>query len=591
MKTREKLERVRAMMEKEGVDAYYITASDFHQSEYIGDFFKVRQYISGFTGSFGNMVITKDSAALWTDGRYDVQAVEELKDSTITPYVIGKEGTPDLKNWISENIGEGGVVGFDGRTISSKAGREMKNFFEKRGLRIKENLDIVDGFWNMRPAMAKTPAFLLPLGYVGMTYEEKISAVREMMKKEGAEYNILITLDDIAWLYNLRGRDIKNTPVTMAYSIISQEKTILYIEKSKILGKVEEYLNKNHVEIRGYDDIYEDIKSFEKEDKILIDGNKMNFAIYNKISHVNLIDTQLPTTLLKAVKNDIEIENTKKAHIKDGVAVTKFIYWLKKNIGKIEINELDAARKVEELRAEQENYIEPSFNTISAYMSNAAMPHYSATATKYSVLKNRGLYLVDSGGQYLDGTTDITRTIALGELTDELKRDNTLVLKGMLSLSMVKFIAGTTGTNLDILSRKALWEQGLNFNHGTGHGIGHVLGVHEGPHGIRQAHNPIPLEPGMIVTNEPGLYIPGAHGIRIENEILVTEYMETVFGKFYQFQPLTFVPIDLDAVEVNLLSQEEREYLNNYHGEVYEKISPFLNEDEKIWLKEYTRAI
>ncbi|MGL5578684.1 MAG: aminopeptidase P family N-terminal domain-containing protein, partial [Fusobacteriaceae bacterium] len=425
MTTREKLERVRAVMEKEGVAAYYITASDYHQSEYIGDFFKIRQYISGFTGSFGNLVITKDSAALWTDGRYDVQAVEELKDSTIIPYVVGREGTPDFKNWICEKLEEGEIVGFDGRTISSKIGSEMKSFFEKKGIRIRENLDIVDRFWNMRPQMAKTPAFLLPLGYVGMTFEEKIAAVREMMRKEGADYNILITLDDIEWLYNIRGRDIKNTPVTMAYSIISQEKVILYIEKSKITGKVEEYLNKNHVEIREYSAIYEDVKSFQKEDRILIDGNKMNFAIYNKISHLNLIDTQLPTTLLKAIKNEIEIENTKKAHIKDGVALTKFIYWLKNNIGKIEINELDAARKAEEMRAEQEDYIEPSFNTISAYMSNAAMPHYSATAEKYSTLKNRGLYLIDSGGQYLDGTTDVTRTIAVGELTDELKRDNT----------------------------------------------------------------------------------------------------------------------------------------------------------------------
>lgn len=591
MTAKEKLKRVRAMMEKEGVSAYYITASDYHQSEYIGDFFKVRQYVSGFTGSFGNLVITMDSAALWTDGRYEVQISEELKDSTITPYVIGKEGTPDFKNWICQRLGEGEVVGFDGRTVSSKVGSEMKNFFEKRGLRIKENLDIVDGFWNVRPQMAKTSAFLLPLGYVGMTFEEKIAAVREMMKKEGAEYNILITLDDIAWLYNIRGRDIKHTPVTMAYSVISQEKAILYIEKSKIAGKVEEYLDKNHVEIREYNGIYEDIKSFGKEDTILIDGNKMNFAIYNKISHLNLIDTQLPTTMLKSVKNEIEIENTKKAHIKDGVALTKFIYWLKNNIGKTEINELDAGRKVGELRAEQEDYIEPSFNTISAYMSNAAMPHYSATAEKYSTLQNRGLYLLDSGGQYLDGTTDVTRTIAVGELTAELKRDYTLVLKGMLSLSMVKFMAGTTGTNLDILARKALWEQGLNFNHGTGHGVGHVLGVHEGPHGIRQAYNPFPLQPGMVISNEPGLYIPGAHGIRIENEILVTEYMETVFGKFYQFQPLTYVPIDIEAIEVALLSQEEREYLNSYHGEVFEKISPYLDENEKNWLRENTRKI
>ncbi|MGL4402920.1 MAG: aminopeptidase P family protein [Fusobacteriaceae bacterium] len=591
MTAREKLKRVRVMMEKEGVSAYYITASDYHQSEYIGDFFKVRQYISGFTGSFGNLVITMDSAALWTDGRYEVQVVEELKDSTITPYVIGKEGTPDFKKWISEKLGEGEVVGFDGRTISSKAGNEMKSFFEKKGLRIKEDLEIVDGFWNTRPSMAKTPAFLLPLGYVGMTFEEKIAAVRELMKKEDAEYNILITLDDIAWLYNIRGRDIKSTPVTMAYSIISQEKAVLYIEKSKIVGKVEEYLNKNRVEVREYNEIYEDVKSFQGEDKILIDGNKMNFAIYSKIAHLNPIETQLPTTMLKAIKNDIEIENTKKAHIKDGVALTKFIYWLKNNIGKIEINELDAARKVEELRAEQEDYIEPSFNTISAYMSNAAMPHYSATAKKYSTLKNKGLYLLDSGGQYLDGTTDVTRTIAVGEVTDELKRDYTLVLKGMISLSMVKFMAGTTGSNMDILARKALWEQGLNFNHGTGHGVGHVLGVHEGPHGIRQSYNPFPLEPGMIISNEPGLYIPGAHGIRIENELFVTEYMETVFGKFYQFQPLTFAPIDIDTIEVKLLSQEEREYLNNYHNEVFEKISPFLNEAEKNWLRKYTDKI
>lgn len=587
----EKLKKVREAMREVGIDAYYVTASDYHQSEYIGDFFKIRQYITGFTGSFGNFAITMDSAALWTDGRYEVQANEQLKETGIIPFVLGKKETPDFKKWIAENVKAGAIVGFDGRCISSKVGIELKNYFETKGLRVADEIDIADKFWKERPRLACTPAFILPEGYTGKSYKEKIAEVREKIKNEGATKNILITLDDIAWLYNLRGRDIKNTPVSLAYAIVGNNESILYIEKSKIQGEVQFTLEKDGVEIREYEKIYQDIREYGEEERILIDSTKMNFAIFNRIVHCNILDVQLPTTLLKGVKNDIEIENTKYAHIKDGVAVTKFTYWLKKNIVHHEISELEAARKIEELRAEQDGYIEPSFNTISAYMSNAAMPHYSATPEKFSVIKKKGLYLVDSGGQYFDGTTDITRTIAVGELSAELKRDYTLVLKGMLNLSMAKFLNGTTGTNLDILARSAMWKEGINFNHGTGHGIGHVLGVHEGPHGIRMAYNPFPLIPGMIVTNEPAIYIPGAHGIRIENELLVTDYMETVFGKFYQFETLTFVPIDLDAIEVSMLSNEEREYLNSYHREVFKKISPYLGEDESMWLKEYTRAI
>ncbi|MGL4687562.1 MAG: aminopeptidase P family protein [Fusobacteriaceae bacterium] len=587
----EKIKLIREKMKKNGIQAYLITSSDYHQSEYIGDYFKIREYLSGFSGSFGNLVITENNCALWTDGRYEVQGKNELEGTGITLYVVNTKETPEIKEWIRANVSEKGVLAFDGRTVSAKLGLELKEYLSKKEIIIRENWDIIDEIWSDRPLIEKTKVFILEEKFSGKSVKEKLLNLREEMIKDKIETIVIITLDDIAWLFNLRGRDIKNTPVNLAYAFIEKEECSLYIAKEKLDESILKILAMNKIKVKEYNSVYQDTKNLKKDGKILINSSGLNFSLYNCLEGKEIVDKLLPTTHMKAIKNDIEIKNTKHAHLKDGVAVTKFVYWLKNIVGKEYIDELSVAKKMEDLRKEQEFYIEPSFNTISAYMSNAAMPHYTATAKKYSEIKNKGLYLIDSGGQYLDGTTDITRTIAVGELTPELKRNYTLVLKGMLALSKVKFLSGTTGTNLDILARQAMWEEGINFNHGTGHGVGHVLGVHEGPHGIRMANNSYALEPGVVISNEPGIYVQGSHGVRIENEMLVRNFKETSFGKFYKFETLTMAPIDLEPIEISMLSREEKEFLNDYHSEVYKNISVYLNEKEREWLKSSTRKI
>lgn len=591
MKTKEILKKIRELMEKKGIEAYFITTSDYHQSEYIGEYFKLRQYISGFTGSFGNLIITNKSASLWTDSRYGIQAFKELEGSGIEVFVLGAGQDLDFKKWILENTNDIKKIAFDGKTVSAKLGLEIEEFFKNNKIDIDGNFDLGNIIWENRPNLEKEKAFLLEEKYTGEGIDKKISRVREKMKKDGCQINILTTLDDIAWLFNMRGGDVANNPVTLAYAIIEEEKTILYIDSEKLEDTLKEEFLKNNIEIREYEGIYCDLKNIDIDKKVLIDSNKINYLIKSLISKNRICDTYLPTTIFKAIKNEIEIKNTRNAHIKDGVAITKFIYWLKNNVSKEKITELTAQEKIDSLRTEQELYLSPSFGTISAYMSNAAMPHYSAKEETNLLIENKGLYLLDSGGQYLDGTTDITRTIAVGELTEELKRDNTLVLKGMLSLSDIKFVAGTPGMFLDAFARKAMWEYGINFNHGTGHGVGHVLGVHEGPQGISPRLNTYPLEIGMVVTNEPGIYKKDSHGIRIENELLIVKHMETEFGKFYKFEPLTCAPIDLDAIKIEMLSCEEKKYLNDYHNWVYETLKNKLTIEEANWLKEYTRKI
>ncbi|MGL6119233.1 MAG: aminopeptidase P family N-terminal domain-containing protein, partial [Fusobacteriaceae bacterium] len=432
----EKLKKVREVMKENGVDAYFITTSDYHQSEYIGEHFKVREFISGFDGSFGNLVITENGAALWTDGRYEVQIEEQLKMTEIEAFVVGKKDVPEIKEWIMKNISGEKVLGFDGKTVSAKMGEEFKTFFTPLGIKLKEDLDVVDKFWDGREKMLAEKAFFLEEKYAGKSFQDKLIEIKEFLKEKKCEKMILGTLDDIAWLFNIRGRDVKNTPVTLAYAIVEKEKSTLYIVANKLSNSMKEIFKNSGVEIKSYNAIYSDLKKDKKNTKFLINSNKLNFSLYNLIREKEILDIELPTTLFKSIKNSVEIENTKNAHIKDGVAVTKFIYWLKTSLEKgVKITELDATQKINSLRAEQENFIEPSFNTISAYMSNAAMPHYSATEASDALIEKKGLYLVDSGGQYLDGTTDITRTIVVGDLDKKLKRDFTLVLKGMLALS------------------------------------------------------------------------------------------------------------------------------------------------------------
>lgn len=579
-------------MKEKGIDMYVIPSSDYHQSEYVGEYFKSREFISGFTGSAGIVVVTEDEAGLWTDGRYFIQAEKQLEGSSITLFKIGEENVPTFIEYIGKNLKNNQCLGFDGKVLSVKNVFDIKNGFGKKKIKIEDRYDLVNEIWNDRPVLPKSDVFILDEKYCGESFESKIKRIREKMSNLNANKHILTSLDDIAWIYNMRGRDIKNNPVSLSYAMISTEEAILYIDKNKITEEVKEYFVNKNIKLKDYFSIYEEVKNISEKDIVLLDTNKVNYLIYNNIPiGTEIIDKPNPSTLMKACKNDIELENLKNAHIKDGVAVTKFMHWLKKNIKNQEITEISAAEKLESFRKEWKDYLEPSFNTISAYEANAAMMHYSASKDSNSKLAPKNLLLVDSGGQYIDGTTDITRTFVLGECSDEIKEHFTLVLKGMLSLSKIKFLHGVTGTNLDILARKPVWSRGIDYKCGTGHGVGFLLNVHEGPHSIRWQYNPQVLEAGMTVTNEPGVYIQGSHGIRLENELIVRNAEKTDFGQFMVFETMTYAPLDLDGVVSELLNEEEKDFLNNYHQVVFEKISPFLNEEERDWLKKYTRKI
>ena len=581
---RERIIKLRELMKKRGIDVYVVPSSDYHQSEYVGEYFKSREFISGFTGSAGTIVVTENEAGLWTDGRYFIQAEKQLKESTITLFKMGEENVPTYIEYIGKNLKNGQCLGFDGKVLSGKNVFDIKTGFGKKEIKIEDRYDLIGEMWSDRPALPKSDVFILAEKYCGESFESKIERVRKKMSNLNTNKHILTSLDDIAWLFNMRGRDVKNNPVSLSYAMISIEEAVLYIDKNKITEEVEKYFIDKNIQLKDY--FSEDVKTIAKNDVVLLDTAKVNYLIYNSIpAETEILDKPNPSTLMKACKNDIELENLKNAHIKDGVAVTKFMYWLKKNIGGQEITEMSAAEKLESFRKEWADYMEPSFNTISAYEANAAMMHYSANKDSNSQLAPRNLLLVDSGGQYIDGTTDITRTFVLGECSGEVKEHFTLVLKGMLSLSMIKFMYGITGTNLDILARRPVWSRGIDYKCGTGHGVGFLLNVHEGPHSIRWQYNPQVLEAGMTVTNEPGVYIQGSHGIRLENELIVRNAEKTDFGQFMTFETMTYAPLDLDGVVTELLNEEEKEFLNNYHQIVFEKISPFLSEEEKKWLK------
>ena len=584
MEINKRIEEARKVMEKYKVDAYIITSSDYHQSEYIDDYFKGREYLSGFTGSAGVLVIFKDEACLWTDGRYHIQAEKQLKGSEIKLFKQGNLGVPTYKEYIILKLAENSKIGIDAKILLSS---DINEILSKKKYKIVD-FDLLGEVWNGRKALPNGKIFILEDKYTGKSYKEKVKEIRKVLKEKGADYNIISSLDDIAWIYNFRGDDVQHNPVALSFTVISEKKASLYINKNKLNEEAKKYFKDNKVEVKGYFQFFEDIKKLKGN--ILVDFNKISYAIYEAISKNTVINSMNPSTYLKAHKNEIEIANTKDIHIQDGVAMVKFMYWLKNNYKKENITEFSAEEKINSLREKIEGYIDLSFSTISAFGKNAAMMHYSAPEKKSAKIED-GVYLLDSGGTYLKGTTDITRTFFLGKVGKQEKIDNTLVLKGMLALSRAKFLFGATGTNLDILARQFLWNVGIDYKCGTGHGVGHILNVHEGPHGIRFQYNPQRLEVGMIVTNEPGAYIEGSHGIRIENELLVKEFCETEHGKFLEFETITYAPIDLDGIVKTLLTKEEKQQLNEYHSEVYEKLSPYLNKKEKEFLKEYTKSI
>ena len=594
---KQRIEKIRDLMKEKNIYAYIVPSSDYHQSEYVGDYFKAREFMSGFTGSAGTLIVSMDEVGLWTDGRYFIQAEQELKHSGIKLFKMGEEGVPTIEEYLLEKLPKNSTLGFDGRVMSVKEGQNLANKLVFKGINIEYKYDLVNDIWKDRCSLPTEKAFLLDIEYSGESFSHKLSRIRQAMKEKKATTHILASLDDIAWLFNIRGRDVKSNPVVLSYAVICTNSVYLFIDKNKIDEDIKHELSKENVQIKGYDEVYEFIKNIDEDEVVLIDTSKVNYAIYNSIpSNVRKVEERNPSILFKSIKNEIELKNIRNSHIKDGVAFTKFMYWLKNNIGKIDITEISATQKLEDFRREQDKFIEPSFSTIAAYKDHAAMMHYSATEESNYKLEPRDLFLVDSGGQYFDGTTDITRTIALGPILENVRRDFTNVVRGMIRLSKAKFLYGCRGYNLDILARGPLWEEGIDYKCGTGHGIGFVLNVHEGPNGFRWKvregiDDTCILEEGMVTTNEPGVYVENSHGIRIENEIVVRKAEKNEYGQFMDFEVITFAPIDLDAIDESLLLKDERVYLNNYHKQVYDKIAPYLNEEEKQWLKIYTREI
>lgn len=587
MNSIEKLSKLRELMKRDGIDYFVIPTSDPHMSEYVLERFKSRVYLTNFTGSAGYAIVSQNDALLWADGRYHVQAANEIKDTPFKLMKWGLEGVDTWQEWLDKNVKKGDIVGFNGYITSEGLCEEIKDLLGDRA-EFKYEKDLVGEFWEDRPELPKGKAFILDEEFTGESPMKKLEKIREDMKKAGANYMFISTLDDIAYTLNLRGHDDNFTPYVVSYLIIDKHNATLYVNDFKLDQTVKGYLQKNGIKFRDYDVITDDLRHFKENDYVWINSGKISSLHYKILNeNTNIIDKALPTTMMKAVKNDVEISNTKKAHIIDGAALTRYLFWMKNNAGKVELNEYTAQEKLHEFRAEAESFISESFGTISAYKGNAAMAHYSANEHKHADITNEGIYLVDSGGQYYEGTTDVTRTITLGNPTEEEIRDYTLTLIGHINLYMAKFLKGTCGCHLDVLARGRMWEEGIDFKHGTGHGVGFVLGVHEGPMSISRALINVPLEPGMVISNEPGIYRENKHGIRIENLITVTEFKSTEFGSFYQFENLTYTPYDKDLIDVSLLNEDQIKYINDYHKACYDKlISGMKTDEEKQMLKE-----
>lgn len=594
---KEKINLLRKEMAKENISLYIVPTSDFHDSEYVSPYFMARKFLSGFTGSAGILVVSKNEAALFTDGRYFIQAEKELAGSDITLMKVGEEGVPTVSEYAEKNLGDGENIGFDGRVITTRSAKKYKEIAEKKGGKILCGFDLADRVWTDRPPLEHTEIYILDEKFSGKSCTEKLSEVRKKMSEKSAGVHILTALDDISWLFNIRGDDVEHCPVALSYAVITEKEALLFAEENACGDSVKAYLKANGAELLPYENIYEYAEKLS-EKKIMLDESRVNYRIFSLLKNCEIINCPNPEALLKAVKNPVEIENIRKAHLMDGIAVTKFMYWLKKNIGKVPITEFSAAEKIDGLRKEigGENFIAPSFETISAYGENAAMMHYSAKQDDCAVLQAKGMLLVDSGGHYFQGTTDITRTFALGEITEEMRFHFTLTVRAMLRLAAAKFPEGCRGENLDVLSRGIMWEHGLDYRCGTGHGVGYLLSVHESPNSFRwrlseDRPQSAVLSEGMVTTDEPGIYIEKSHGIRIENELLCKKCEKTEYGQFMEFEHLTYAPIDLDCLDVSIMTAEDKARLNDYHKTVFEKLSPRFEGEELEFLKKYTHEI
>lgn len=588
-----RLARLRESMKREHLSAFIFPSTDAHQSEYVADHWRGREWISGFNGSAGTAVVTMKSAALWTDSRYFLAAEEQLEDTEYQLMRLKMEGTPTIAEWLGKELQDvqSPEVGLDGMVNSYNYVKDLSCSLRKLGgITLRTNLDPLEQIWENRPSLPANPVEIQPLEYAGETLASKVVRIRKSLRELHADGMLVSALDDIAWTLNLRGTDVHCNPVFVSYLLIESDKVSLFVDDNKLSPEVKQYLQDNQVSLYNYNKVEKCLESYS-EYNILLDGDETSYYLWKTVKCQEIVAAASPIPAMKAVKNKAEIEGYRSAMLKDGVAMVKFLKWLKPAVEAGGQTEISIDEKLTSLRAEQKLFRDISFDTIAGYAQHGAIVHYEATPETDVVLKPEGLILIDSGAQYQDGTTDITRTIALGAVSEEMKHIYTLVLKAHIQLELVKFPDGASGTQLDAVGRECMWREGYNFLHGTGHGVGSYLCVHEGPHQIRMEWMPTPLRAGMTLTDEPGLYLAGKFGVRIENTVLISDYMSTEFGKFLQIEPLTLCPIDTTPIDVDMLLPEEIDWLNAYHHSVYEKLSPFLDEEEKIWLENATKPI
>lgn len=582
---------LRREMEKRRIAVYVVFSSDFHNSEYVSGYFRAREYMTGFTGSAGTAVITMTEAGLWTDGRYFIQAARQLEHTGITLYRMGEDKVPKINDYIRDHLERGENIGFDGRQVSAEKGEELAKIAQKKHGRVCMDEDLVGLIWEDRPSFPANRAWVLDMKYTGMGTPQKLDQVRRKMAEEGANLHLLSSLTDIAWLLNIRGTDIPYVPVTLSYLSVSREECIWFVHKQALSEEILTYLDMNHISVRPYESFCDYVKTLGRK-RILLNKRVVSYRIYKSIpDSARVISRADPSELLKAVKNPVEIYNARIAHRKDGVAMCRFMYWLKSNVGKIPMTELSVTRCLDSLRAGQEGFWDYSFETICGYAEHGAIVHYSAVPETDAAIEPEGLLLVDSGAHYREGTTDVTRTFVLGSVTEEMKANFTRVCRANLNLANAYFLKGISTGGLDVIAREPMWEAGLDYRHGTGHGVGNLLSVHEGPNRFHWKALDCELQPGMITTDEPGLYLEGQYGIRLENELVCREDRKNEYGQFLCFENLTYVPIDLDGIDPGQLSVAERLRLNDYHKKVYEEISPYLEGREQEWLKYATREI
>ena len=591
-----RIEALRKEMEKAGVDYYMVPTADFHNSEYVDRYFKMREYLSGFTGSNGTLVVSKEEAGLWTDGRYFIQAEKELSGTGIRLFRMLDEGVPTIQEYLKQNMKEGQTLGFDGRVVDTAFGRRLEKALAEKKVRLAFERDLGDAVWTDRPALPCHPVTVLDEAICGKTAGEKLADVRQKMEEAGADAFLLSKLDDLMWLLNIRGADVECNPVALSYAYLTKDDCFLFLQEAEVTQELKDHAAKYGVTLLPYGQVVPFLKGRKEKETVLFDVANTGYALSRTLQEKGeTVEGKNPTELMKAIKNEVELSRMEEVYRKDSAAVCKFIYWLKKNVGKKKITEVTAAQYLDGLRSRIDGYLDLSFPTISGYQENAAMMHYEAEPETCKELHSEGMLLVDSGGQYVGGTTDVTRTIVLGPVSDETKEHFTAVAVGMLALTNARFLYGCTGRNLDILARQPMWNRNIDYKCGTGHGVGYILNVHEGPQGIRwrftEGQSEAVIEAGMDVTNEPGIYIEGSHGIRTENVMVARNGVRNGDGQFMYFDTLTWVPIDLDAIDPAYMEPREIAWLNDYHAKVYEKIAPLLDEEERAWLKEATRPV